>query len=513
MVRKGEDAAQKAGSNEGKFGRMFDLPAAEASEDALAELGRAMNEGDAAGAAAGNNDNIPAGFTYLGQFIDHDITFDPTSLKERQIDLDALENFRSPAFDLDSMYGGGRATQPYLYLRRSEDSDLFEIGMTNPLPGPVQDQALRKSYPNDLPRAANGLAIIPDPRNDENLVVAQLHLAFMKFHNKVVAGIKDGSIVDPPRNGESVFDHARRLVMWHYQWIVIHEFLETVLHPVEHHLITDLDAPPTIIEGAHYPFIPVEFSMAAYRFGHSMVRQRYRHNRVFPGATLAQLFDFTGRSSDPASGSKRTPIPSNWIIDWRGFFAIPGVQPAVPSRSINTLLAPELFALRNVAAPPGGDPADTSPELSVRNLIRGKRAGLPSGQAVADAFEMTKLDPSQLADDTAGGRVLAAHPELLENTPLWFYILKESEVEMRGQRLGQVGSRIVAQTFLGLLRKDKQSYLSVDRNWAPTELPAAHPRSFTMADLLTFVGEINPLGDGAPAPLPAVVPRPVVAVV
>jgi hypothetical protein len=224
MARQGDDIPRGPAAQTGKFGRMFDLPALEPSDEALMALGQAMFEGTED--PAGDNDAVPAGFTYLGQFVDHDITFDPTSLQERLIDPLALHNFRTPALDLDSLYGGGPAVQPYLFRRAPEDPDLFEIGVT--VPGKsIGDPAMRDKPPfrNDLPRASSGLAIIGDPRNDENLIVGQLHLAFLKLHNEVVARIKAGTIERQAPVSKSVFDEARDLVIWHYQWIVLHDFL------------------------------------------------------------------------------------------------------------------------------------------------------------------------------------------------------------------------------------------------------------------------------------------------
>jgi hypothetical protein len=151
-------------------------------------------------ADAGDNADIPSGFTYFGQFVDHDLTFDPNSKLQRDNDPDALRNFRTPRFDLDSVYADGPADNPFLY---ADDGSHLLIGKVN-------------GGEDDLPRNAQGRALIGDPRNDENLIVSQIHLAFLKFHNKVLDQVHD-------------FDEARRVVRWHYQWIVIHDFLEGIV--------------------------------------------------------------------------------------------------------------------------------------------------------------------------------------------------------------------------------------------------------------------------------------------
>jgi hypothetical protein len=469
----------------------------EPPDEALMALGEAMFEDpEHAADADGDNDAIPAGFTYFGQFVDHDITFDPTSLQERLIDPLALHNFRTPALDLDSLYGAGAAVQPYLYRRVPDDTDLFEIGVTVPGKG-IGDPAMRDKPPfrNDLPRASSGLAVIGDPRNDENLIVAQLHLALMKLHNEVVARIKAGTIERQAPVSKSVFDEARDLVIWHYQWIVLHDFLGRIVDGEQ--LQHVLEQGSTIYDDVVDPFMPVEFSMAAYRLGHSMVREIYDYNRVFPTAPMFLIFLFSGRSGVRGSSEPEqdpVPIPSDWIIDWRRFFEIDDAVAVNHSRKLNPFLAPQLRSIPNVGNPASPDPAEASSALAVRNLFRGRRAGLPSGQSVAALYGFEPLSPDEIASGTDGA--VAQEHNLHVETPLWYYVLKEAEVRGEGKRLGQVGSRIVAEVFVGLLKKDASSYLNRTPTWTPT-LPSLTPGEFTMADLLRLVGDVNPLADSA----------------
>ena len=304
-----------------------------------------------------------------------------------------------------------------------------------------------------------------------------------------------------PRS-DAVFAEAQRLTRWHYQWIVLFDFVERLTEPG---LVARIRR-----EGRRFyrfsttPYIPAEFSGAAYRLGHSMIRESYEHNRVFNDAgdvpaTLAALFDFTGKSGvilgdDAAASTRRglsgvraqAALPSNWVVDWRRFYLLPGSERVGvnPSRRLDPFLTPALAAL------PGE--SDRSAMLAFRNLRRGVQLGLPSGQDVAAIMGLAPLDPAEAIATGPDGEAAAANG-LHERTPLWYYILKEAEVAHEGRRLGPVGSTIVAETFLGLVHGDHASFLWRRGDWTP-ELPSAEPGTFTMADLLAFVGDLNPVG-------------------
>jgi hypothetical protein len=482
----------------GMFGRMFPtLQPLAVSDAALQELADAMKDANPDD-AAGDNSKIPAGFTYLGQFIDHDITLDLTSLGDKEADPEAVVNFRTPALDLDSVYGLGPDGSRQLYARRGIGEDqsgkdpgaTFLIGKTVPTPDPNGGQLPVKD--NDLPRSPEGFALIGDHRNDENLVVAQTHLAMLKFHNKVCAHISGGK---PP--AEADFKEARRIVTWHYQWMVLHDFVERLTEPGI--VARILDQGRQFYRFKKFPYMPVEFSAAAYRLGHSMVRETYTYNRVFtPGgvapATLQLLFRFTGLSGgivgdlapNPPTGP--TPVktlPSNWIIDWRRFHELLPANPAGVgfnhTRKIDPFVVPQLHTL------PGGGGS-----LPFRNLKRGVMLGLPSGQDVAKAMRIKKpLTPAEIASGPDGA--VAKKHGMDEHTPLWYYILKEAQVRGNGERLGPVGSTIVSEVFVGLVHGDHQSYLwQRGKDWKP-DLPSKVPGTFTMADLLRFVGDISPI--------------------
>ncbi len=484
----------------GKFGRMFpDLPGLDADDDALFELAEAMV--DTAMDSAGDNPAIPAGYTYFGQFVDHDITLDTTPLHVQEADPLATENFRTPALDLDSLYAEGPGRSPELYARHPEPpyghTNKFLIGTTSASPG----QNVPTALPNDLPRNTVGRALIGDERNDENLAVAQTHLAFLKFHNAVVDFL---SREKPGLTGAEQFEEAKRIVTWHYQWIVLFDWVERLTEPGLVRTIKE--------QGRRFyrfkttPYIPAEFSAAAYRLGHSMIREIYDYNRVFgtdPGAltpaSLQLLFGFTGKSGaivgaladDPdvlptpgIPGGKLRDLPGNWIIDWRRFFDLDAAVRPNASRKLDARMAPALKTL------PGE--TDRNAVLAFRNLSRGVQVGLPAGQAVAQHMGLQPLSPEVVAAGV-GGKAARKHG-LHEQTPLWFYILKEAEQLHLGQRLGPVGSTIVAETFLGLVHGDQRSFLWQRKNWVP-ELPSEKPGHFTMTDMLRFVNDINPIGE------------------
>ena len=433
---------------EGRYGRMFrTLPPFAPTDDALAALADSM--ADSPG-PDGDNPDIPAGYTYFGQFVDHDITFDPVSALDRVNDPDALTTFRTPRFDLDSLYGRGQADSPYLY-DQDDPASLLVGHNTGPEDEPV-----------DLPRNQQGRALIGDPRNDVHFIVSQLQLAFIRFHNAVVDQLRFQS--EP----EQLFEDARRMVRWHYQWVVVHDFLPRIVDPdvLNQVLVTTkktgkAEAHLSLFTWRTQPYLPVEFTAAAYRFGHSMVRPEYRLNDTLD--PLPILTDIRIANRLQHLGGFRT-LPKNWTVQWKHFFPLDGATPQV-SRRIDTRLAEPMRSL-----PPVIDDARRS--LGLINMLRGRALQLPSGQAVAAAV---------------GTAVPDKKLNLTGETPLWFYLLRESEVVADGRRLGPTASRIVAEVLIGLLKGDPSSFLRQEPAWQP-ELPSAQKGTFTMVDLLVFAG-------------------------
>jgi hypothetical protein len=496
---RGADVPRQSVLFEGRFGRIFRaLPPAEFSEDALIALGKAMvaplEPTPTPETEVDNEENqgIPAGYTYLGQFIDHDLTFDPISSLEKQNDPEALTDFRTPRFDLDSIYGRGSDDQPYLY---QDDGRHLQLG--RPLTGNPNDANTR-----DLPRNASAgdqraRALIGDPRNDENVIVSQLHATMLRFHNKV-ADLNPGAS----------FQEVQQLVRWHYQWVVLHDFLPTVagdkiVHAVLPHLKTGksvFDDPPQLhfFRPRNQPFIPIEFSAATYRFGHSMVRPIYRLNTTLGKNPPPKDDPVNGRQfifnpeDDNKSLNGFRAFPSTWAIDWSLFFEMRPNSPKVGvdrlqrSYKIDTSLVNPLGTLP-------GSIAKTHRSLAERNLLRGLSMGLPSGQRVAKAMGLSPLPDEVLVigkatkEDQTKNKSIVALPqvgrEFKGNAPLWYYILAEAQQQFVSDdtpiRLGPVGGRIVAETFIGLLLGDPTSFLAQDPNWAPNV-----SRKFTISELI-----------------------------
>jgi hypothetical protein len=457
MEIRGSNPPRSTYYNRGQFGRLFPGLAPFARDtpqvrEALGELGRkggVMEASSVPGQDPVNPAGLSAGFTFLGQFLDHDLTFDPTSSLERQNDPEAVSNFRTPVLELDNLYGSGPRASPHLY-------DLNKPGKF------LIDEAASR----DLPRNSQLRALIGDPRNDENVIVSQLHLAFLKFHNAVIDSIK-GKVPD----GES-FDEAQRIVRWHYQWMVVHEYLP---HIVGESLVKDVmrsHREDRCYRWRNEPYIPVEFAVAAFRFGHSQVKPGYAVNGGF-GAPIfnASLPD----SADPEDlrGGKRAP---RRFVEWKRFFRPESADLQISQR-IDTKLAAPLFTLP-FGAP--GLPSANPASLAQRNLLRGLVFGLPSGQEMARALRIKPLKSDDLAD--------VSHPELRRSTPPWFYMLREAEKCEQGKRLGPVGGRIVAEVFLGVLEGDRHSYLRADPDWKP--FLGKTEGEFYIGDLLKVAGVV-----------------------
>jgi hypothetical protein len=427
---------------------------------------------------------IPAGFTYLGQFIDHDLTFDTSALMEGvDVSPATLLQSRSPSLDLDSLYGNGPADPGSAKFYKSDGIQLKEGAAQ---PGPAG---------SDLPRKGSGAsvgeAIIPDPRNDENLAVAQTHAAFIRFHNRVIDALPAS---DPPAQR---FRAARRIVTKHYQWMIRTDYLPRICTPaVVTNVFThnrkafEVNASPTSM-----PTMPIEFSVAAFRLGHSMVRADYNWNKVFPNATLAQLFEFSH-----LSGGLPGPIPGIWIADFRRLYNFGQLSPAppalvVPPSQLNRAMRIDTKLVNPLATLPIADPAPEN-NLAFRNLLRANMVNLSTGQQMvtflkSKGIAVTKLTKAQIRDGNSGADVNALSTiqidALLAKTPLWFYILREAELN-KGRLLG-VGGRIVAETFHRAIEGSRFSIVR-DTDFRPSLGP--NNTTFRMVDLLNFAFSGDP---------------------
>lgn len=485
---------------QGRFGRMFpdleSVPSATygttdaESRDHLIALGAAMtSDADSPkDGFDGEESGIPALYTYFGQFIDHDITFDPMTTLIQHSDPDGLNDFRTPALDLDNMYGRGPSDQPYMY-----DNSGTKFLLGHNLDNGAPDLQRNNAHP--------ARALIGDPRNDENSIVSQFQGLMLRFHNRVV-----------DNNPDLQFPSLQRIVRWHYQWVIINDFLPRIISEnVLEALKTKGQYDPGKLEFYKYgekPFMPVEFSVAAYRLGHSMIRPGYRLND--DDATLLPIFPTSVATLSAGISMGLTgfrAMARNHGIDWKRFIDIGKPRPnggaPDPQKPADDFMKKRLqFAYRidtSVVNPLAFLPASVAPDeprsLAQRNLIRGFELGLPSGQSVAKAMNVTALTDDQIIigkmlDKLDPGDVkpkpISEHPELSAafkgKCPLWTYILAEAatnvervtihatppHTKVTTPQLGKVGGRIVAEVFLGMLFGDEESYLSVDPTWTPT---------------------------------------------
>jgi hypothetical protein len=462
------------------------------------QLGEPNRRRIAEGMTVGNltGSEMGAGFTYFGQFLDHDLTFDKTGLMEgADVSPTDIAQARSPSLDLDSLYGAG--PQDPGSAKFYTDGLHLKLGAADGGP---------PSQGFDLPRVGSGpdrrKAVIPDPRNDENLAVAQTHLAFIRFHNRVVDTLP-ASI--PPAQR---FNEARKIVTKHYQWMVRTDYLPKICAPS---VVTDVfsngrKAFEVAAAPTSTPTMPLEFSVAAFRLGHSMVRAQYSWNKNFPAATLDQLFEFAGLSGDLGGGNR---LPSIWIADFRRLynFGVPGINRpdlVVPPNKFNKAMRIDT----KIASPLRTLPVVTDPaprnNLAFRNLTRANMVKLATGQQMATFLRnkgvtVTTLTKAELRDGRNGADLSALNATqlnaLLTNTPLWFYILRESE--LNHGKLKGVGARIVAETFHRAMQGSKFSIVR-DTAFRPTLGP--NSTTFRMVDLLLFAFEgkkalLNPLGN------------------
>jgi hypothetical protein len=485
-----EGAVPDAPSADPRFGRMFNLPAfanptSTAVRDAMTQLGRPgglldardpLHEGPVRlitnpELSPNNRDslisNMTAGTTFVGQFLDHDITFDTTSRLAVVADPAATPNTRDARIDLDSVYGGGPSVSPQLYSStdrakfRIESGGLFE----------------------DLPRNSDRTAIIADPRNDENMMISGLHAAFLLAHNRTVDFRRANNL-----SGD-VWFYSRRTIIHHWQWIVVHEFLPQI---VGQSLVNDIFNNGLRWYRFSRPTMPVEFQTGTFRFGHSLVRPSYRANLLgdrdpatgAPAPFFGFIFDPAGQGqSDPVDLRGRARARRRFI-GWQTFFDFGGdqTQHVRPNKRIDTSISTPLFNLP-LQAIASGDPPTS---LATRNLLRHLTWSLPSGQRIAASTGSPVLGSSNFPELRQFNLGLEA------STPLWYYILREAAVFNDGLRLGPVGGRIVAETILGLLARDDFSYLNT--GFRPS-LPSQTAGTFKMTDLLRWA-RVDPASRG-----------------
>lgn len=435
-----------ASAAQDNFGRLFpNLPGFTApTNQQIADLAQSMldpnldSENNCLVTTPPPSGCVFSGFTYGDQFIDHDITLDTAPSPLAPVDPTTLPNGRTFALDLDSVYAGGPSVSPQLYV-----GNRFKVQEPNP------------NGVRDLPRNGDGSAVLVEKRNDENQIISQIHVAFLKAHNRLID------------EGLS-FATAQRTLQLHYQMLVAQDYLPHVLNAADAAGVVDKNQP---LKVKAKKMTPVEFSVGAFRNAHSNVRRAYRLNGTNNCQNL-QVFAFANPAASLMGGRQ---IQAGRQIDWGMFFddfaeptgcvGLRNIQ-----RKTDTLLSSSLFQLPIPGAEAAGDNV-----LAFRNMIRGKFYGMPSGQAVAQALGIPVITPAELD----------LGPGFETGTPLWFYILAESSRVEGGQRLGPVGSAITAATFAGILQDDKSSYLNTNGFVARADITGPDGK-MSFADLLRF---------------------------
>ena len=472
------------------------------------------------------NFGLASGYTYLGQFIDHDLTLNPVNHFGPSVTTATMPNLRSAAFDLDNIYGRGPADQPYLY---ATDGRSLLNGRRLTRAG-VQTNAY------DHPRL-QGRAVLGDTRNDENVLVSQMHRAFVAFHNNVVA--------DHPK---ASFEEVRQLVTQHYQWMILTDFLPKLVGTeTMSALLPDFGtdgkvtrtAPQLTITAQLGPGrLPLEFTDAAYRLGHSLIRPVYRLNTEMRGTEQERRINpaLSGRrlifaASGNAGLNGFRAYPPEWGIDWNLYFEVDrkldlaslsqGPARVQAAYKIDTSLVNPLAFLPEFSAPAGpgsyardkdGNPLTkigNIANLAQRNLLRGQQHALPSGQDVARAMGIEPIATRDLMVGKATVQGLAENKSIAEYgdsfahaAPLWFYILAEAQYAWNQKvkamanatdsernavptLMGPVGGQVVAQTFIALMKNDPRSILHANPDWRPRYLRQGR---FDMPALLTAAG-------------------------
>jgi hypothetical protein len=421
------------------------------------------------------------GYTYFGQFLGHDLTHDATPLAGPYHDPENTPNFRTSAFDLDHVYGDGPAGSPYLYEGEA-GAETFKIGAT--VPG---------GYRRDLPIQHGHLLIgdLQDTRNVDNLLLRQLHVLFLKFHNEAIRQLQTNrELISATESlgSSTLFERARRLVSWHYQWMIRHDYLPRILH-------NDLWRHQRVPRKAGNEFsVPVEFALAGFRFGHSMVRNAYRLNCRRQRVLIGELMDL---------GQRAEPISDDDLVEWGTFFdGLPTSGPQASSAFIDTSVSRAMHGLSEGTIRLANKLEVIDPSnLPLRTFLRGARTQLPSGQEVAEAFlsqgkiqPEDRLSPVELATDTCdqSGNVLTKHG-LVGNTPLFYYVLKEAELRGVGLCLGPVGSHILSDVIQGALESDPDGYMAnAGSDW---KLPMWRYPSGVQRPVNSLIGMIRLVGD------------------
>lgn len=447
--------------------RLFPEASAPWDEAAIHELAEAMLSDDDALWPDRNDGPIPAGYTYLGQLIAHDLSFEVSQALPPMgcPNAHVTPNRRRRGLNLDSVYGGGpKSADRHLYQR---DGIRFRL------------ESKAGGAPTDLCRRKDGSAWIADPRNEATLTLAQLHLALMVFHNRVADHLE--------ARGATTFEMVRETVVQHVQSVVLHDYLWQLMPDDLHAAL--LSKGPRLLDKADWGRVPLEFSHGAFRFGHSMVRGSYGWGRSIRHVPLPTMFDRTARNGTLA----QSPLLRDWQVQWEKFFDCNHLPQAPRTKAINRARRIGPTINRTLAALPAGECAEGQPaHLPLRDLARGVAAKIPPAQQIiALAHErrayITALQPAEILGVCQPRlRAVVERHGFAERTPLWLYVLVEAAFSQRGEQLGALGALIVGDSIYASIASSPYSILA-RRGFKP-RLPSARRDMFSMPDLLRFAG-------------------------
>ncbi len=448
-----------------------------------------------------NPRTMPSGYVYFGQFVDHDLTLDNVGAFDATPFPEKTRNYRTPRLDLDLLYGktpGSTPSELYIEGERLRLGNMWDA-----------DKRAAVGPEGDLCRDANGLAQVIDLRSDENLVQAQMHVLWAKLHNCLIDLAAEQPELLRGIPAGTHFERVRQLVIWIYQWVVVYDFLPHFIRNQFWHDVfcrRQLRLYAEIARPTRTPFaLPIEFTVAAYRFGHSMVRNGYELNRTYGmNPTAKMLMDMTAQGG--GINSDRPQLPNTFVIEWNLFLDGAGKTFNRGAR-IDTYISKDLFGVKpETVALYGPVRLNARSGLNLcgfegmllpyLTLVRGSNMHLPSGEQFADFFGLPRIDGEVGASDDL--QCVLKSEGFREHTPLWYYVLREADlgaIDEPGprdrkpmQKLGEVGSRIIAETFYQVLMADRDSILNAGRHWKPPETDLTKQLNSlpSVADLVTL---------------------------
>lgn len=376
-----------------------------------------------------NTQPIPAGYTYICQFIAHDIIADSH--------FHIGGRHTSARLNLDSMYGNDGSGDPI----RSIEVRYFDSESGRFL---TQAHDVHRVSPGTIENAPWATAWMPEQRNDENAIVLQLHSLFQGLHNAFIN-------VLPPAltNIAERIITARRYTVAVFHHIVINDLLPKLVLADCHEYFFNKLGP--FYYGASRPYtqVPAEFKLASFRFGHSMLRPRYHLKTEY-----SQSFSLDEIMRRPPF----EPLDEAHVVDWPALFFDP-----LDNEGLQQIASPiDLFITSDMATVPHPTNPRAGRNIAQLNLLAGIKLGLNSAENIlriittephfkpfAKYFKQRlnhrKLVVTSPGQETDFIYALLAVLQEQQRTPLWLYTLQENLTDYADNnqyKLGLVASAI-----------------------------------------------------------------------